>query len=167
AGLKMLAVDQFHPSLKESSAVANEVLALQEIFQHSGHRSRIYAGESYTISGTSVESLRNYHARARDILLIHYSLSSPLLHEAFATSSRKALVYHKITPAHYLAGLDPALPEGSEAARAELAQYDAKVRVAVAHSGFSARDLAEAGYGRVEVIPYTLHEPLYGIQPDP
>ena len=101
---------------------APDVLALQEIFQHSGHRSRIYAGESCTISGTSVESLRNYHARARDILLIHYSLSSPLLHEAFATSSRKALVYHKITPAHYLAGLDPALPEGSDAARADLAQ---------------------------------------------
>jgi glycosyltransferase involved in cell wall biosynthesis len=159
-------VDQFHPSLRESPAIANEVQALQEIFQRIGHRSRIYAGESFALPNAAVQSFRNYHPTSRDILLVHHSLGSPLLEDVFAARSRKVVLYHSVASRAGLAGLDPALQQSSKSGRADLMENNTKVKAAVAHSAFSAGELAEAGYSRVEVIPYTLDERLYAVAPD-
>ncbi len=164
--MKKFAVDQFYPCLQESRAVASEVQALQEIFLRLGHPSLVYAGEPQAPGGPPAQDLRSYHPNSRDILLVHHSTGSALINEVFATRSRKILVQHNVTPPRTLAGLDPALQRASESARADLVRHNAKVRAAVAHSAFGARELTETGYSRIDVIPYTLNDRLYSGAPD-
>ncbi len=146
--------------------MTNEIVALQEIFQGAGNASQIYAAEFYDLPGTSVRTWRSFDGHTEDLLLVHYSHGSPVFEQVFRSALRKILVYHNVTPGRYLAGLDPPLREKSEQALDALASYAPHVEAAIAHSEFSAQDLRQAGYRRIEVLPFTLHERLYEVPPD-
>src|SRR5262249_25509401 len=111
------------------------------MFHRMGHPSRVFASGSCTLGTTPVEDLKSYHPNVRDVLLVHHSLGWAAFPQAFAACSRKVLVHHQVTPRRSLAGLDPALQRGAESARADLVHNNAKVRAAVAHSEFGAREL--------------------------
>jgi glycosyltransferase involved in cell wall biosynthesis len=164
--LKHWAFDQFHATLEPHAAVTNEIFALREVFERMGCSSNIYAGEFRALSTKSIRNARDYRAASGDLLLIHYSHGSSLLDRIFESPSRKILLYHNVTPARYLAGLDPILRQRSEQAIEALPLFADRVEAAVTHSEFSARDLRAAGYRNVEVLPFTMRESLYQLQPD-
>lgn len=142
--------------------MGNEVLALAGMLKARGVPSDVFCEVADAALAPEVRPWREYAGGANDVLLVHFSHSSPVYVEVFACRAKRVLRYHNVTPAHYLAGLRKGLAEGSEQARAALPLYANSVALALADSSFNARELQAAGFRNTVVFPYVLNESLYG-----
>ncbi|MCS7002381.1 MAG: glycosyltransferase family 4 protein, partial [Dehalococcoidia bacterium] len=99
------------------------------------------------------------------LILFHYGISSPLSALARQCAAPLALMYHNITPPEYFATLHPEVAAATRQARAELGSFRG-VRLALANSEFSRRELVAAGYERTGVAPVPV-DPAWLADPDP
>lgn len=91
-----------------------------------------------------------------DALLIHYSAHSRQVRAALELPQRKLFVYHNITPARYLWSYQPLIATLCAIGRDELPHFAARVDAAAAVSAYNARELEQAGFRDVAVIPNLL-----------
>ncbi|MHB1845238.1 MAG: glycosyltransferase [Deltaproteobacteria bacterium] len=99
-----------------------------------------------------------------DAVLYHHGIASDLVPLLSSLRCRKVLAYHNVTPARFYAPFDPAVARGLEDGRLQLAALREQVEVALCFSEFSARELREAGFPRVSVVPPPL-EPWRVVHP--
>ncbi|MBZ5603769.1 MAG: glycosyltransferase family 4 protein [Acidobacteriia bacterium] len=157
---------QFAPQICKHDAIGNEILAIQGLLRESGIESRAVC--DFADEG-SAQHVRGWSGRVPEtsrLTIVHYSHGSPSHERVFASPEPKVLFYHNVTPAHYFRSTHPNFVEASEKGRRQLASLPGRVDIAVAHSSFSAEELRQHGFDRVEILPYVSLESLYEVEPD-
>jgi glycosyltransferase involved in cell wall biosynthesis len=134
-------------------AVTRQALVFRDLFASWGMEGEVHAAAIEPRLDAPVRPLARLDAQPDDLLLIHYSAYAPRLEELLELPNRKLLVYHNVTPARYLWSFQPHVAALCELGRDHLARYAQAVDVAVAVSGYNARELSEAGARDVRVVP--------------
>jgi glycosyltransferase involved in cell wall biosynthesis len=100
------------------------------------------------------------YARAKvapdDVLVYHLAHASRLGRWMARVDAIKVIDYHNITPPEFFRAYEPHLAVALEGAFAELESLRDQVRLAVAHSEFSRRELEEMGYAHTAALPLLL-----------
>ena len=134
-------------------AVTNQALAFRARFEEWGWGGSDHAVAIDPRMDGRVTPLARLSAAPEDVLVLHYSAYAPRLRDVLGAPSRKLLISHNVTPAHWFWDHDPATAVRCALGRRHLADFARAVDVAAAVSGFNARELAAAGAGEVRVIP--------------
>ncbi|MDQ4040937.1 MAG: glycosyltransferase family 4 protein [Actinomycetota bacterium] len=134
-------------------AITNQALAWQRMLAADGIEGEVMAAQLDPVLDGAVRRVDALTSRARpdDLLVIHYSAHAPALERALELPQRKLLVYHNITPPHYLWEHEPYVAMMCALGRERLASFAGRVDAAVAPSEFSAQDLEAAGFAGVRV----------------
>ncbi len=164
--MSCMAVAQFSPSVRDGDAIGNEIVSLRSMLRTRRFPSPIYAEVSSSIGDLRIRPWSDYRGRASDLLIVHYGIHSPHLDHVLAANSRKVLLYHNVTPPHYVEGMPGVLRDSLVEARDKLAGYRDSVELALADSEYSSNDLTNVGFPHVRVFPYVLHHRRYAISPD-
>jgi L-malate glycosyltransferase len=152
-------VHQILGALHEGDAVGHEAVVMRRILQGRGHASEIFAGHVDDSLASKARPLRDLAPAAVDesAWLFHYSPGSPAGALALAGPERLGVVFHNVTPPHFLAPFDPELARRHQLGIEELRRFASRARVGLAHSEFSRRDLAASGFGaRARVVPFAV-----------
>lgn len=160
------AVLQFASQICRHDAVGNAIFALDAAFRDLGMRSTISCNRT---DDPWARHVRPWSSVARvkwDALLVHYSHGCAVHARLLCGDSKVILFYHGVTPPEYFRGTSPRLEEASRQGAEELSRWAERAEHAVAHSHFTARELAAAGFRKVTVLPYVPYEPLYAVEPD-
>lgn len=106
--------------------------------------------------------------RPGDVLIYHASYGEPEVTRVLLERPEPiVLVYHNLTPSRFFLPYNPAAAAALEWGRHELGLIRPQVARAVAMSGFSAQDLRQYGYDRIEVMPVGLDPMrLHAVAPD-
>jgi glycosyltransferase involved in cell wall biosynthesis len=166
----MRVIHQFVAGFSHGDAISNEALVLRRIFRSWG-----YASDIFCETRRILPELRNEafdaaayaaQAKADDVALLHLSIGSDVNDVFAALPTRKAILYHNITPPEFFHGIQEQiaalLARGREQARALRAQ----TRVVMADSAFNAQELESWGYPPVRVLPLVLDLARLRSQPD-
>ncbi len=156
----MPAIHQFVAGFAHGDAISNEAVVLRRIFRSWGFESEIFCelrrimpelrGEARDV-GTAFSV-----CKAEDIVLLHLSIGSvandvfPKLH------SRKAILYHNITPPEYFKGIQEHIAHNLSTGREQARRLAGVAAVNMADSPFNAGELKSWGYSNVEVLPLVL-----------
>jgi L-malate glycosyltransferase len=136
-------------------AITNQALAWRRLLDGWGWAGDVLAASRDPAVGGSVRDAGGIAGRLDpgDVLIVHYSAHAPELEGALELPQRKLLVYHNITPAHYLWDHEPYVALACALGRERLAAFAGRVDAAVTPTEFSAQDLRAAGFADVGVAP--------------
>lgn len=143
-------------------AISNEARTLQSVFQSWGYEAPIVCEDKRILpelrdSAWSVEQYRKSEDMD-DIILLHLSIGSDI-NDLFALlpHKKKALLYHNITPAHFLRNVHRGLAHDLAWGREQLVKLAGVPLVSMADSSYNAQELHDAGYGATNVLPLVLN----------
>lgn len=166
----MRAIHQIVAGYANGDAISNEVRVMRALFRAWGHESHIYSEQKRILPELRGEA-RDLAAgradfRADDVALLHLSIGSDV-NDLFATlPSRKAILYHNITPPEYFRGVqDPTahlLARGRQQAKA----LAGSAAVVMADSRFNAEEIAAMGHADPQVLPLVLDFSTLRARPD-
>lgn len=126
-----------------------------------GGSGRFTSVETYAYHRAPALAFRVRHIRAfvpqpGDRILIHYGTHLPDL-ERLLLGRRYSMLFHNITPAHFFRPYSLRMTAELILARRLLGRLAASAQVVIAHSEFSARELALVCARTVRVVPYAPH----------
>ena len=167
----MPAIHQFVAGLRDGDAVTNEALAMRDIFRTWGHASEIFSDPAACHPGLPRYALdiadSAGHVTADSIVLLHFSIGSRV-NTAFADlPCRKVFLYHNITPAHYFQVVNPQIAHDLTRGGKQMEALKSTPDINLADSAFNARELTDAGYSDVNVLPLVLDFSRLSCAPDP
>lgn len=145
-------VNQWVPAAHRGDAVGDHARAARGLFRRWGHQSDVFAIEI----DDELEDVRSWTdpaARAGDVTILHFALSSPMTAEFARVPGRRVLEYHNVTPARFFAPFDTGLARTAAAARDELGTLAPVVDLAVGVSDYNRRELEALGFRRTTVVP--------------
>jgi glycosyltransferase involved in cell wall biosynthesis len=148
------AIHQFVPTLTRGDAIGHHVLELRDVLRGMGVRSEIFAAEIHPDVASDARPYREYTGRDGPAgLLYHGSTASPIVTFLADRPEPKLVDYHNVTPAAFFTGWDPVQAMRLRAARGEIAALVRAAPLVIAHSRFSARDVAAWGHRDPTVAP--------------
>jgi glycosyltransferase involved in cell wall biosynthesis len=142
---------------------------MRDYIRKRGFQSDIYA---YTID-ESISEEAIYFQRfqpqihASDILILHFALPSGMTEFLKRSSSKKALIYHNITPAHYWTGYSKDLLHLATAGRKELESLVPFIDQAAGDSEFNCQELEQLQFRSTCVLPIYVKQERYCVPPSP
>jgi len=147
-------VDQLVPAFHRGDAIGDEAFELKAFFRGQGYESEIYC----------LTRDRGLESQARlfpefplpspsDITLLHFALPSPLTQALAALPSKKAMIYHNITPPGFFMGLNPEMARISRIGRRELRSLQPSVDLSLADSEYNRLELEALGFRNTHVFP--------------
>ena len=146
------AVHQFHPGSSYGDAVTNSMLLTQRILRGLGYRSEIYVQHRDEALADQLLLLEDLPEHDDYVLIVLHSLGYHQTARIAALPAPKILMYHNITPAHFLRGI-PAVAILAELGRAELDFWRPRVVTALTVSHYNAIELRQHGYEGVGICP--------------
>ena len=150
-------LDQLIATAAPADAVTNQAFAWQDVLRKAGISGEIYAERIHADLSGSVRPLGRMHPQAGHGVLLRYSIWSAAAEWALKVERpRLGLIYHNITPAHFLFSGSPTVAALCERGRRELPRVADHATVAIADSAFNARELQGAGSPDAVVIPLLL-----------
>jgi glycosyltransferase involved in cell wall biosynthesis len=163
------AVHQFVPALLPRDATGDHTLALQEAFRAQGWRSDIFVEAAHDELQSEATYFEEYTRRSRpgDILVYQASTGSPVAEYLLGRPETLVLDYHNITPASFYAPWEPHTAEKVTEARRQVAALAPRAALGVAHSQFSAAELASFGCPSTVVVPILVSVGQWSQSPDP
>jgi glycosyltransferase involved in cell wall biosynthesis len=162
-------IHQIVVAASPGDAVTNTALDFQSLLQKVGP-SAVFARYIDDRLGGRVFPLSVYEACASpdDLLIYHVSIGEPeVVQFLLGRRERLVLVYHNITPPEYFATLDPAFAGLLACGRSELELLRDRATLALAVSGYNARELEAIGYDDVRISPLPVDlATLHSVAPD-
>lgn len=161
-------VDQLLAGFAEGDATSQDALGLQQVLRQLGCPSDIFVAPGRISPGMAGRCLPmdQYTGAAPDRLIYHYGGQSPASALFHATSARRLLRYHNITPGDFFDGYDDTLAAALRAARRELPHVLALAEIVLADSGYNAAEARAAGARRVVVLPLIPSPSRTRVEPD-
>ena len=157
----MSAIHQFVAGFSHGDAISNEALVLRDIFRQWGYTSDIFSEERRILPELrkdAFDAASNVDRfSADDIVLLHLSIGSDVNDIFMELPCRKAILYHNITPAHYLRGIQEQIASNLARGREQAERLAGCAQVVMADSAYNAQELHDWGYGKVEVLPLVLN----------
>ena len=147
------AIHQFHAGSAYGDGITNGMFFIQNILRRSGYRSNIYCIHVDPALSDRILPYAEHEDNPEDLLLAHYSLGSDDDAWLATRRSRRILIYHNITPAHFFPD-GSRLKELSDAGRKRIRHWaDANLFAgAIADSAFNGAELLELGFSSVANI---------------
>ncbi|VAX14799.1 hypothetical protein MNBD_NITROSPINAE04-2411 [hydrothermal vent metagenome] len=163
------AVHQFTCLARNNDAVYDHASQLRKLFLSWGKRSNIYVLDQSHPDYEGVAHYKKYRPDPDDILVYHFGIGSVLTNFILSQPGRKFLVYHNMTPAEYLLGVDNQSYFAVTKGRKELDRLRDNLDGVMADSKFNARDLETGhGYKKVTIAPLLKDFSAWdGVSPDP
>ncbi|MBT3296638.1 MAG: glycosyltransferase [Verrucomicrobia bacterium] len=162
-------IDQVLAGFAEGDAISNETRILQDLFRSWGLESDIFVDWAHVSPDARERSrpLAEYHGRAGDVVIHHYSIASPAVGCFMASPARRVLIYHNITPATFYRGFDDRVADQLDQARGELQALLPQVDACWADSEFNAAELRAMGAQNALVFPLLFSPEQFDLAPDP
>lgn len=147
--------DQLVPSFSYGDAIGNHVLALRDILRRRRPDSEIFALMSHPRVRAEAREWREYEGAdaPENVCLLHFSIGTPLAYAFARLRSRRAIVYHNITPPRFAGGISSRMERECRLGRHQLRYLAGHAELAIGVSEFNRRELAEAGFERTEALP--------------
>jgi L-malate glycosyltransferase len=165
----MAAIHQLTAGFAWHDAISNESALFRRIFRDWGYASEIFcdpANTSKDLRGdimdiqTAVQMIQ-----PDDLVLLHLSIGS-IANTLFPSlASRKAILYHNITPEHYFTFTNPQTAAQLAKGRQQVKALAGAASLNMADSAFNARELEQAGYKDVRVLPIVIDSALMETPP--
>jgi glycosyltransferase involved in cell wall biosynthesis len=145
------AIHQFHSGTAQGDAITQQMLELQRHLRRMGYVSEIFAEHVAEGLQGRIQSIDDYAGSNRNLLLVHHSLGHTAFDDVLGRADDVVAVYHNVTPAEYFS--DPLFRDAIRLGREQLSLLALRALVGVADSNFNRREMLEAGFRRVEVLP--------------
>lgn len=157
----MKAIHQFVAGYSLGDAISNEAVVLRDIFRSWGHPSEIYS-EARRILPELRKDARDLQYAAADIspddvALLHLSIGSAANDVFSGLPCRKVILYHNITPAEYLRGVQEEVSAMLAKGRDQARKLAGSADLYWADSAYNASELEEWGAPHVDVLPLVLN----------
>ncbi|MBN1939281.1 MAG: glycosyltransferase [Candidatus Aminicenantes bacterium] len=147
-------VDQLVPAFHRGDAIGDEAWELRSFFRAEGHESEIYClGRDRGLEGESRLFSEFPPLSASDVTILHFALPSPLTAALAALPSKKAVIYHNITPAEFFEDVNPEFARIARVGREELARLASVCDLSLADSEYNRLELAALGFRNTAVFP--------------
>lgn len=162
-------IDQVLAGYAEGDAISHEARLLRDIFRALGHDSDIFADTACIAPSArdTCKPLSEMAAAQPSVLLHHYSIASPAVDEFMASSAKKILVYHNITPPQYFNGFSDELVRSLNQARNAVGPTARAATAVWANSEFNAKEIRALGIPDVKVLELPFTPSTVAIPPDP
>lgn len=152
-------IDQFVAAVAPGDAITNQALTWRELLARNGIGGEVFAQHVHPALAEVVHPL-GMAPRDGSPILLRYSLWSDAAGLALRGTAPMGLVYHNITPSHLVQPLDPVVARLCREGRRELPAFRRRASVTIADSAYNARELIDAGWDAVDVIPLLLDLPM-------
>jgi len=147
-------IDQLVPAFHRGDAIGDEAVELQDFFRRTGAESEIYClTRDRGLEGESRLFADFPSPAAEDVTILHFALPSPLTKGLIGLPSRKAVVYHNITPPEFFEGTSPEMVRIARLGREELASLQPHVGLGLADSEYNRLELEALGFRNTHVFP--------------
>lgn len=152
--MRPVAVHQLTAGIAPHDAISQHVLASQDLLRSWGFDSRIYSDNIHPAVAHRAHPGADLPADLGpdDLLIVHYSIDSPIFAAAGRTRARLAMYYHNITPASLLWRFAPAVARECALGRERLPDLARRVTASWAVSRFNAQELDAVGYPPTRVL---------------
>ena len=163
------AVHQMLPDFAYGDAIGNDVRAIQKLLRTWGLESEIFARHVHPRLSGSCRPVEDYHfiGRPQDVLIFHFSTGHTLADAVPALPGRKVLRYHNITPAEFLAPVNPKAAERAEMGRRQLPGLASAMELGIGVSPYNCQELEVAGCPDTECVPILMDMSQLGLPADP
>jgi glycosyltransferase involved in cell wall biosynthesis len=131
-------------TLSYGDAISGEALALQRCVTELGHTGKIYSIHTHTRLTSRAESYENFPKNFEGIVILHYSLGSPL--NALFRSLDKAkriIIFHNLTPEKYFANINPRVAKDIAEGWRELPELARLSDLVISDSSYNASELRQ------------------------
>jgi glycosyltransferase involved in cell wall biosynthesis len=147
-------VDQLVPAFHRGDAIGDEAFELKQFLRRQGYSSEIYCLTRDRGLEDQAQPISEFPKPSRsDITLLHFALPSPLTEALIQLPSKKAIIYHNITPPEFFAESNPEMADLAGLGRAELQSLQPYVDLGLADSEYNRRELVEYGFRNTHVFP--------------
>ncbi len=146
-------VHQFHAGSAPGNAITNCMLLIRTVLRARGFRSDIYV--EHRAAGLDAQDILLLDALPEHsdyVLLVHHSMGYPEFDRIIALPARKILIYHNITPPHYLS-TTPRIEQMASLGRQQLATLRDHTVAALAVSDYNAMELHGLRFPVVRTCP--------------
>lgn len=158
---------QFLVGASCGDAIYNQAKILQRWLQARGWESRIYAEHIQPeLTGEVWPYLTYQLAAPGEVIILHYSIGSPLLQHLLGLELRFILIYHNLTPPRFMAGLNTPHAQLLQMGLDLLPHFAQRTLLALADSEYNQLDLPRAGFISTGVLPVPFDEDAYRHPPD-
>ena len=152
----MKEINQFLPGFTLGDAISNYALVLREVFRRWGFKSEIFAVGKNIHPELREEGLdyRSYVPTSPgNIAIYHLSIGSELTGYFRSIPEKRVIIYHNITPPHFIDGYNDFLRDELQRGREELQSLRDSVSLALADSEFNRKELEEFGFQQTRTFP--------------
>lgn len=147
-------IDQLVPAFHRGDAVGDEAFELKQFLRSQGHASEIYCLTRDRGLEDQAKIFSDFPPPSRsDIILLHFALPSALTEALIQCRSKKAIIYHNITPPEFFADCDPHMANLARLGRAELQSLQSHVDLGLADSEYNRLELEQLGFRNTHVFP--------------
>lgn len=156
----MKAIHQFVAGYSRGDAISNEAVVMRDVFRSWGHPSDIYSETRRILPELRKDAIDIQQAdttiSADDICILHLSIGSAVNDIFRSIPGRKVILYHNITPADYLRGVQEEVSAMLARGREQAAQLAGQADLHWADSAYNAAELEAWGASQVDVLPLVL-----------
>ncbi len=148
-------IDQVCAGFLAGDAISDEAVNIRNLLQSWGYQSSIYSWPPHIHpkSRRECENISDLRPSASDILIYHFSISSPVTQSVLEFPGRKILIYHNITPSQYFRAYSWQIAEELEDGRRQLTALRDCFDLALADSEFNREELDKLGFPKTAVLP--------------
>ena len=148
--MKPRGIHQLSISAACGDAIGNEMRQIRSALRGAGHESEIFVELIDSNMGTGVHPYLEYRdiASPDNVILLHYSMASPVSRMAAELDDRLVLIYHNITPAAWFAPYSLGIAHNCAAGRLHLAKLRTRTALALGVSEYNRRELEKLGFER-------------------
>ncbi|MCX6565138.1 MAG: glycosyltransferase [Candidatus Aminicenantes bacterium] len=147
-------IDQLVPVFHRGDAIGDEAWELRSFFQAEGFESEIYClSRDRGLEGSSRLFSEFSPPSASDVTILHFALPSPLSGVLAGLPSKKAIIYHNITPAEFFEDINPEFARIARLGREELASLAPTTDLSLADSEYNRLELKALGFRETHVFP--------------
>ena len=162
-------VHQFATSLTYGDAISDEMLEIQKILRERGYNSEIFIRFYDPRMAGYIRDYREYRefSSPENVVIFHFSISSPVSKMFFRVPDKKIMIYHNITPFEHYLDSHRILTRECYKGRLEIKLFVDKVNLALGDSEFNRQELDELGYPRTGILPLLLDFTKFDREGDP
>lgn len=150
-------------------AVSNDALALQKALREMGYDTDIYAEHiDPRLEEGRVKKIKELSGlKKKDVVIYHLSTGTELNYAVAKYEARKILIYHNVTPPHFLAPYKPYKAKQCQYGLDGARYLADKVDYCLADSEWNRQDLLAMGYPcKIDVLPIMIAFEDYAKKPN-
>jgi glycosyltransferase involved in cell wall biosynthesis len=162
-------VHQFSTSLTYGDAISDEIIEIQRVLRERGYASEIFVRFYDPRMAGYIKDYREYrrYSSPQNVVIFHFSISSPVSKMFFRVPDKKIMIYHNITPHEYFLDFHRILTKDCYKGRLEIKLFVDKVDLALGDSEFNRQELEGVGYPQTGVLPLLLDFKKFDTEGDP